>query len=125
MKLVEEKTDLMYLRSEMHVNVMPVTQSVQDLMEGAYHYAHKLVETSMARQLTCMRNEDVEKNDSTHRSFHAAIESEIRRIALANEALQSSTSDNTQHSHAYSDFLIAMTFIREYAMIGTRLPGNT
>ena len=98
----------MDVRSEMHVNVMPVTQSVQGLMEAAYHSAQESAEKSMAKQLTCMRNEDVKQNDSTYRSFYAAIELEFRRIALASEALQSSTSDITQYSQQNSEFLVAV-----------------
>ena len=124
-KLIEHKSDVMYVRSEMHINVRPVTQLVQGLMEGAYFCAHELAGTSIAKQLTCMSNEDREEMDPTYRSFYDAIEPEIRRIAVANEALQSSTDGLTQDSRQYFQYLITLIYIGQYAIMGTRLPGNT
>ena len=124
-KLVEDEFDVKYVRAEMHVNVLLVPHSLQGLMAAAYQCAHELSDGPIVAQLRSVSNEDVEMRNLTYRSFYDAIEPEIHRVASANQAQGTSSWDHTQHSPKLLEYMIAMMFIGQYAVMGTRLPGTT
>ncbi|KAG6988574.1 hypothetical protein G7Y79_00071g097450 [Physcia stellaris] len=79
-KLVEDSADVMYVRSEMHVNVLPVPHSLQRLMAAAYQCACEMINDPVVVQLRSKSYENVERAEPACESFSDAIEPEIHHF---------------------------------------------
>ena len=120
--LVEDSDDVMYVRSEMHLNVLPVTHSLQRLMATAYQCAREMIDDPVIVQLRSLSYENVEMADPACKAFYDAIGPKIRR--MVDQASETPSWDSSQHSPGLFEYMIKLILSGQYAVMGTRLPGT-
>lgn len=87
-KLVQEEEDINYVRSFMHINVAILQRANSDMFEAAYQCAQQLKESSSAREMTTLQDNEIDSDLSSYRTHFDNLGNEIHRIAMmaANEA---------------------------------------
>ena len=124
-KLIEERCDVKYVQSYMHIHVAPVQKATGEMREAAYQCAQKLAESTPAQELAHMSKNNVNMDSAEYKIVFDALWLELHRIAASGEyelartiARQSSGKDD---DHLFTGTVGSM-FMGNYAIMGPRTP---
>ncbi len=126
-RLVREGSEVKYVRSYMHINVLRSRKVVCGIFEAAYQCAQKLIESAPARQLANMSNDGIDMESPEYQAAFDALQPEILRITESEEnevARITARQISGRNDDVLFGAFIRSMFLGYYAIMGPRTPDN-
>ena len=120
-KLIEEKDNIKYVQSYMHLQVSLLQAGGQCMFEAAYRCAQQVLGSDVVRQLAELSSSNTDTNDPHYRALLDTLQSEILQRAVLEEneaALAVAKGRSGTDGAVLFGAITAMLFIGHYANTG-------
>ena len=120
-KLVEEKDNIKYVQSYMHLHVNLLQAGGQCMFEAAYRCAQQVLASDVVRQLAELSSSNVDANDPGYRALLETLQSEILQRAVLEDnkaALAVARGRSGTDGTVLFGAITAMLFVGHYANTG-------